>query len=191
MWQNISDVPALSGKDNNDYSKPVLNGYSKRTPNIGFQYLLSDNAGQKYCRMLQGEHSAILLTSIKQPLSLRPLFCLFLIGHLRQVLLQRANKGVRARGRLSFTLFQKIELKKVNIFLPIILYICFGCSKEPSQSDGAFKCTGWVVTWFLFGYTARIFEYTVRIFYSNESRFLCLFSSIPRKLYTSFQPTFS
>ena len=25
------------------------------------------NAGQKYCRMLQGEHSAILLTFIKLP----------------------------------------------------------------------------------------------------------------------------
>ena len=28
---------------------------------------LSLNAGQKYCRMLQGEHSAILLTFIKIP----------------------------------------------------------------------------------------------------------------------------
>ena len=28
---------------------------------------LSINAGQKYCRMLQGEHSAILLTFIKLP----------------------------------------------------------------------------------------------------------------------------
>ena len=32
---------------------------------IGFQDRLSLNAGQKYCRMLQGEHSAILLTLIK------------------------------------------------------------------------------------------------------------------------------
>ena len=32
---------------------------------IGFQEQLSLNAGQKYCRMLQGEHSAILLTFIK------------------------------------------------------------------------------------------------------------------------------
>ena len=87
MWQKISDVPALSGKDNNDYSKPVLSNHSKRTPKIGFQFGLLFYACQKYCRMLQGEHSAILLTSIKQPLSLRPLFCLFLIGHLRQVLL--------------------------------------------------------------------------------------------------------
>ena len=32
-----------------------------------FQNKLSLNAGQKYCRMLQGEHSAILLTFIKLP----------------------------------------------------------------------------------------------------------------------------
>ena len=36
----------------------------KKTKN-GFQDRLSLNAGQKYCRMLQGEHSAILLTFIK------------------------------------------------------------------------------------------------------------------------------
>ena len=34
---------------------------------IGFQDQLSLNAGQKYCRMLQEEHSAILSTFIKLP----------------------------------------------------------------------------------------------------------------------------
>ena len=34
---------------------------------IVFQDQLSLNAGQKYCRMLQGEHSAILSTFIKLP----------------------------------------------------------------------------------------------------------------------------
>ena len=34
---------------------------------IGYQDQLSLNAGQKYCRMLKGEHSAILLTCIKLP----------------------------------------------------------------------------------------------------------------------------
>ena len=38
---------------------------------IGFQDQLSLNAGQKYCRMLQGEHSAILLTLIKLPLVIK------------------------------------------------------------------------------------------------------------------------
>ena len=39
---------------------------SKR-PKIGYQDQLSLNAAQKYCRMLQGEHSAILSTFIKLP----------------------------------------------------------------------------------------------------------------------------
>ena len=36
-----------------------------------FQDQLSLNAGQKYCRMLQGEHSAILLTFIRQPFAFK------------------------------------------------------------------------------------------------------------------------
>ena len=39
----------------------------KKRPTIGFQDRLLRNAGQKYCRMLQGEHSAILSTFIKLP----------------------------------------------------------------------------------------------------------------------------
>ena len=40
------------------------NGHFQKTK-IGFQDTLSLNAGQKYCIMLQGEHSAILSTFIK------------------------------------------------------------------------------------------------------------------------------
>ena len=39
----------------------------KRKTKIGFQDRLSLNAGQKYCRMLKWEHSAIVLTFIKLP----------------------------------------------------------------------------------------------------------------------------
>ena len=49
------------------YSKTCLKLPLKKKTNIGFQDRLSLNAGQKYCRMLQGEHSAILSTSIKLP----------------------------------------------------------------------------------------------------------------------------
>ena len=45
--------------------KHVLSGHSKNTPKVGFRNRLLLNAGQKYCRMLQGEHSAILSTFIK------------------------------------------------------------------------------------------------------------------------------
>ena len=34
---------------------------------------------------------------------------------------------------------RNFQHKIVNIFLPIILRICFGCSKEPSHSDGSFE----------------------------------------------------
>ena len=43
----------------------------KKKTKIGFQYRLSLNAGQKYCRMLQGGHSAILSTFIKLPFSIK------------------------------------------------------------------------------------------------------------------------
>ena len=45
-----------------DYTvKPVLSGYAKKEDQ------LSLNGGQKYCRMLQGEHFAMLSTFIKLP----------------------------------------------------------------------------------------------------------------------------
>ena len=34
---------------------------------------------------------------------------------------------------------QKNQCQIVNIFLPIIFSICFGCSKEPSHWDGSFE----------------------------------------------------
>ena len=49
------------------YSKTRVKWPLSKRPKIGFQDRLSFNAGQKYCRMLQGEHSAILLTFIKLP----------------------------------------------------------------------------------------------------------------------------
>ena len=49
------------------YSKTCVKRSLSKRPKIGFQDQLSLNAGQKYCRMLQGEHSALLLTFIKLP----------------------------------------------------------------------------------------------------------------------------
>ena len=49
------------------YSKTCLKRSLKKKTKIGFQDQLSFNACQKYCRMLQGEHSAILKTFIKLP----------------------------------------------------------------------------------------------------------------------------
>ena len=70
------------------YSKTCVKRPLSKRPKIGFQDQLSLNAGQTYCRMLHGEHSAILSTFIiSYHLSLRSLFCLFLSGPFTQVLL--------------------------------------------------------------------------------------------------------
>ena len=65
---------------------PVVSGHSKKKTNNGDQCQLSLNADQKYCIMLEESVSAILSTFILH-LPLKPLFCLFLSGRLRQVLL--------------------------------------------------------------------------------------------------------
>ena len=49
------------------YSKTCVKRPLSQRPKIGFQDQLSLNAGQKYCRMLQLEHFAILSTFIKLP----------------------------------------------------------------------------------------------------------------------------
>ena len=49
------------------YSKTCVKQQLSKIPKIGFQDQLSLNAGQKYCRMLQGKRSAILSTFIKLP----------------------------------------------------------------------------------------------------------------------------
>ena len=63
QWNPAGGGDLLIGK----YSKTCLKRPLSKRPKIGFQYQVSLNAGQKYCRMLQGEHSAILSTFIKLP----------------------------------------------------------------------------------------------------------------------------
>ena len=79
------------------YSKTCLKGPLKKNTKIGFQYPLSLNAGRKYCRMLQESILQYFRPSLSYHLSLRPLFCLFLSGHLRQILLYMYNKACLKR----------------------------------------------------------------------------------------------
>ena len=66
--------------------KPVLSGHSKRQKLVfKTDYRLMQVKSIAECS--KGEHSAISSTFIKLPPALRPLFCLFLSGRLRQVLL--------------------------------------------------------------------------------------------------------
>ena len=55
----------------NWYSRTCLKRPLKKNTKIGFRDRLSLYAGPKYCRMLQGEHSAILSTFIKLPFSIK------------------------------------------------------------------------------------------------------------------------
>ena len=50
-----------------EYSKTCVKQTLSKRPKIGFQDQLLLNAGQKNCRMPQGEYSAILLTFIRLP----------------------------------------------------------------------------------------------------------------------------
>ena len=65
--------------------KPVLNCHSKEDKREDFQDWISLNAGQKYCRMLQGSILQYFRPALSYHLSLRPSFYLFLSGRLRQV----------------------------------------------------------------------------------------------------------
>ena len=69
------------------YSKTCLKRPLKKKTKIGFQDRLSLDAGQRYCRMLQGSILQYFRPSFSYYLSLRSLFCLFWSGGLRQVLL--------------------------------------------------------------------------------------------------------
>ena len=74
LIQNVKYVPT-------GYSETRLKRPLSKRPKIGFQDQLSFDAGQKYCGMLQGEHSehsAILLTFIKLPFVIKIfVLCIF------------------------------------------------------------------------------------------------------------------
>ena len=53
------------------YSKTYVKRPFWKRPQIGFQDQLSHNESQKYCGMLQGEHSAILSNFIKLPIVIK------------------------------------------------------------------------------------------------------------------------
>ena len=68
------------------YSKTCVKRPLSKRPEKGFQDQISLNAGQKYCRMLQGEHSAVLLTFIKLPFVIKIFALPILSGRFTQVL---------------------------------------------------------------------------------------------------------
>ena len=75
----------------NMHSKTCVKWQLSKIKQIGFQGQLLLNAGQKYCKMLQGAFCNTFhlhfRPSISYHSSLRSLFCLFLSGRFKQVLL--------------------------------------------------------------------------------------------------------
>ena len=69
------------------YSKTCLKHPLSKRLKICFQHQLTLNAGQNDCRMLQGEHLQYFRPSLSYQLSFRSLFCLFLSGCSKLVLL--------------------------------------------------------------------------------------------------------
>ena len=67
----LDNLTASISFNTNMYSKTCLKRSLKKNTKNGFRYRLSLNAGQKYCRMILGEHSAILSTFIKLPVSIK------------------------------------------------------------------------------------------------------------------------
>ena len=97
------------------YSKTCLKRPLKKEDQISL------HAGQKYCRMIQGVHSAIILTFIKLPFVIK--IFVFLSGCLRHVL-------------LYWHLFCGVRM---NIFIKVSL---FTTKKDGSTGPTAFESDG-------------------------------------------------
>ena len=103
---------------NNGYSKTCLKRSLKRTKNC-FQLRLSLNAGQKYCRMLQWEHSAILLTFIKLPFSIKTfVLSIFKWPHKSGLLYMYAR-----RSSERFLMFYWAQDSNSQLFLSQCVYL--------------------------------------------------------------------
>ena len=101
--------------------KPVLSGHSKTTPKIGFQYRLSLNAGQKYGRMLRGEHSAIHSTFIKLPFPIKTFVMSVFKWPLKTGFTNhRQPRGTARKSGSTITRHQEDKLSKAtNSLFPI------------------------------------------------------------------------
>ena len=98
------------------YSKPCLKPPLK-TPKLAFNTCLLLNAGQKYCRMPQESILQYFRPSLSYHLSLRPLFCLFLSGRFRQVLLYITFRWIICAALCSFMQLAILRMEMKHRFL--------------------------------------------------------------------------
>ena len=97
--------------------KPVISGHSKRRPEIDFQDRFFHNAGQKYCRMLQREHSAILSTFIKLPFVIK----IFVLSIFECLFFYRFTVFIWSTG-LTLILPKYFVLKMLSAYYVCTLY---------------------------------------------------------------------
>ena len=84
--------------------------------------------------MLQGKHSAILLTFIKLPFVIKiTVLSIFEWRLYTGLTVHIVINPYHARYLYTGLDKQNFQRKNVNIFLPISFNICFGCSKGPSH----------------------------------------------------------
>ena len=102
---------------------------------MGFQDRLLLNAGQKYCRMLQGEHSAILSTFIKLPFVIKVFVLSIFEWALKTGFTFNINVVFLLQGYvicpsekrflLLFTFLKKNRKKKIMVFMSSCLAVKF------------------------------------------------------------------
>ena len=106
------------------YSKTCVKLPFSKRPKIGFQDQLSLIAGQKYCRMLQGEHSVILLTFIKLPIVIK----IFVLSSFEW----RFNAGFTVVSYLSATYHVQPNKRIVRLtFYPLLKMVWNEMSSPP------------------------------------------------------------
>ena len=118
------------------FSKNCVKWPLSKRLKTGFQDQLSLNAGQKYCRMLQGEHSAILLTCIKLPFAIKIFIYFewpFYTGFTVHALMHVFCWVWQHRPNCFLQDFSEEYLIENLIFLFLNQNICSGYSNEPSQ----------------------------------------------------------
>ena len=106
-----------------EYSKTCVKRPLSKRPKIGFQDRLSLNAGQKYCRMLQGEHSAILSTFIKLPFVIK----IFVLSIFQWPFYTSFTVYLWKMGTTSI-LYANTYGKNTRLFFEIMLFSFFSVS---------------------------------------------------------------
>ena len=123
--------------------KPVLSGHWKRRPKIVFQDWLSLDAGQKYCRMHQGEYSAILSTFIKLPFVIKIFVLSIFEGHLKDRFYCILTPYILVPGQVSYLSWIKWDqFRQVehSISTPLAVCLCSSSDHCPRES------TNWAMT---------------------------------------------